>query len=102
MPPLFTFSSWGMWASAFSSLIWDSSLRVFNSLSTPARPVKNKNTLIKKTQWILINESKNKVYVVQTNEFSIVNHTEQVAFNNYTIFTTFKWYIYLLIQGNII
>lgn len=42
MPPLFTFSSWGMWASAFSSLIWDSSLRVFNSLSTPARPVKNK------------------------------------------------------------
>lgn len=69
MPPLFTFSSWGMWASAFSSLIWDSSLRVFNSLSTPARPVKNKNTLIKKTQWILINESKNKVYVVQTNEF---------------------------------
>lgn len=31
--------------------------------------------------------------------FSIANYTEQVAFNNYTIFSTFKQYIYLLIQG---
>lgn len=39
---LFIFSFWGMWALVFSSLIWDSFFRVFNSLFILVRFVKNK------------------------------------------------------------
>lgn len=39
---LFIFSFWGMWVLVFSSLIWDSFFRVFNSLFILVRFVKNK------------------------------------------------------------